>query len=76
MMSIPTNPLICYTKSMETVPLEQLESRPKLTNPKEFDIIRKIHFEDHRARGADISDIDPLELNDRMNHRPNRNQSR
>ena len=52
------------------------EKRPMLTDPKEWALIRSIYFDDHRPQGNPDSTDDPLELNDRMNHRPNRNQSR
>ena len=57
----------------EVKQLERLEKRPMLTDPKEFDIIRSIHFADHRPR---VFDNDPLELLDRQMQGKNRNQSR
>lgn len=52
---------------------EQLKKRPMLTDPKEFDIIRSIHFESHKPRGFDM---DPTELLDRQQQGKYRNQSR
>lgn len=49
------------------------EGRPKLTDPKEFNLIRSIYFEDHKPRGFDI---DPIELLDRQQQGKYRNQSR
>ena len=49
------------------------DDRPKLTDPKEWALIRSIHFEDHRPRGFDL---DPLEALDRQVQGKNRNQSR
>jgi len=39
-----------------------MSERPKLTDPKEFDIIRDLYFKDKRC----IDDIDPIEKLDRM----------
>ena len=52
------------------------EKRPMLTDKKEWALIRSIYFDDSRPYGNPDSTNDPIELNDRMNHRPNRNQSR
>lgn len=52
---------------------DKKDSHPKLTDPKEFDIIRSVYFEDHNPRGFDM---DPLELLDRQVQGKNRNQSR
>ena len=51
--------------------------RPTYRDPKEWAIIRSMYFNDQKtSNDPDKAGIDPLELNDRMNHKPNRNQHR
>ena len=52
---------------------EKKEQRPKLTDPKEWDLIRSIHFEGHQPRAFDI---DPIELLERQEQGKYRNQAR
>ena len=49
------------------------EERPKLTDPKEWALIRSMYFEDHNPRGFDM---DSLELLERQQQGKFRNQSR
>lgn len=53
--------------------MEKEIKRPMLTDPKEFDIIRSVYFEDHNPRAYAL---DPLEALDRQVQGKNRNQSR
>ena len=50
-----------------------INRRPKLTDPKEWEIIRKMYFEPAIRRG---DDIDPLERLDRMDRKNTKNQAR
>ena len=52
---------------------EKKNERPKLTDPKEWELIRSIHFEGRQPRGYNI---DSIELLDRQVQGKNRNQSR
>ena len=52
---------------------EKKEERPRLTDPKEFNLIRSMYFEDHNPR---TFDTDPIELLDRQQQGKYRNQSR
>lgn len=52
---------------------EEVNTRPKITDPKEWTLIRSMYFEDHNPRGFDV---DPLELLDRQQQGKLRNQSR
>lgn len=47
--------------------------RPKITDRREMDIIRKMYFEPATYRNAEI---DPIEANDRLEHKNLINQAR
>ena len=49
------------------------DARPTLKDPKEFNLIRSMYFEDHNPR---TFDTDPIELLDRQQQGKYRNQSR
>lgn len=49
------------------------KQRPKITDPKEWDIIRQVYFESAKVR---YDDLEPDERNDRLKRRRSKNQAR